>query len=229
MLLFLERSGAAPDERPRQTDLKKFADELERQGKLPRGVSVDTAAAITCVRAHPDGVEIKDRASTERAQSTSGFWIVDVADRAEAIEIARRSPHARYGIVEVHPMLRRYAFSDPGTGIPYLFSFNREPGLCDPDGAKLREMVGFAEELHAQGQLLETAPLAAAPPPARVETRGGTLLVTDGPFAEAKEGVGGYSLVRAASRTQAIAIAERYPHARWGLVEVREALSFNPV
>jgi len=54
------------------------------------------------------------------------------------------------------------------------------------------------------------------------------MLVTDGPFAESKEGIGGYSLVRAASRAQAIEIGERYPHARWGLVEIREARSFSP-
>lgn len=228
MLLFMERKGGSRDASQRFTAMKKFADELVRQGKLPRGVSVDATAASTCIRAHANGVSVRDRTSTEKQESNSGFWIVDVADRAEAIAIARRCPHAEYGVVEVHPMLRRYAFPDPGTGIPFLFSFNREPGLCDPDGAKIREMIAFAEGLHAQGKLLETAPLAQTPLPARVESQGGSLFVTDGPFAESKEGVGGYSLVRAASRAQAIEIAERYPHAKWGLVEVREAKSFNP-
>jgi len=59
--------------------------------------------------------------------------------------------------------------------------------------------------------------------------RGGKSLVTDGPFAEAKEAVGGYSLVRVAGRAQAIELAKRYPHARWGPVEVREILFFDSV
>ena len=97
-----------------------------------------------------------------------------------------------------------------------------EPGLTDPDGAKMREMIAYGEELEREGKLFETAPLAQDPPPARIETRGGKTLVTDGPFAETKDVVGGYSLVRAASRAEAIEIAKRYPHAKWGPVEVRE-------
>jgi hypothetical protein len=77
--------------------------------------------------------------------------------------------------------------------------------------------------------LLETAPLAVDPPPARVEGRVGKTLVTDGPFAEAKEAIGGYSLVRVEGRAAAIELAKRYPHARWGPVEVREILSFDRV
>ena len=62
-----------------------------------------------------------------------------------------------------------------------------------------------------------------------VRLRDGELSITDGPFAEAKEAVGGYSLVRVAGRAQAIELAKRYPHARWGPVEVREILFFDSV
>jgi hypothetical protein len=53
--------------------------------------------------------------------------------------------------------------------------------------------------------------------------------VTDGPFAESKEAIGGYGLVRVAGRGEAIELAKRFPHARWGPVEVREILFFDPV
>jgi hypothetical protein len=100
--------------------------------------------------------------------------------------------------------------------------FRMEPGLTDPDGAKLQEMIGFGEGLKRDGKFIETAPLTGDPPPARIESRRGQILVTDGPFAESKEGVGGYSLVCVATRAEAIEIAKRYPHAKWGPVEVRE-------
>jgi hypothetical protein len=158
-----------------------------------------------------------------------GFWIVDVASREEAIAIARRSPHARYGTLEVHPVAQRLTYTDTGEGTPFLFVFRMEPGLTDPDGAKLREMIDFGEPLARQGTLVETAPLAPDPPPARIEVRGGKALVTDGPFAEAKEAVGGYGVLRVASRAAAVELAKRYPHARWGPVEVREILFFDPV
>ena len=79
-----------------------------------------------------------------------------------------------------------------------------------------------------EGRFLETAPLAAEPHPARVETRDGKPLVTDGPFAEAKEIVAGYAVLRAANRAEAIEIAKRYPHAKWGVVEVREIPFLDP-
>jgi hypothetical protein len=52
--------------------------------------------------------------------------------------------------------------------------------------------------------------------------------VTDGPFAESKEVVAGFWILEAASRDEAIEIAKRYPHARWGPVEVRELLFLDP-
>jgi hypothetical protein len=56
---------------------------------------------------------------------------------------------------------------------------------------------------------------------ATVRVRDGHKFVTDGPFAETKEQLGGYFLVDADSRDEAIAIAARIPMARKGMVEVR--------
>jgi hypothetical protein len=129
----------------------------------------------------------------------------------------------------VHPLRSRASFSDAGTGTPFLLAFCMEPGLTDPDGAKLREMIAFGDALARDGTLLETAPLTGDPLPARIQARRGKTLVTDGPFAEAKEAIGGYSLVRVADRAAALEVARRYPHARWGPVEVREILFFDSV
>ena len=120
------------------------------------------------------------------------------------------------------------AAPDPGRGTPFLYAFRAQPRIEDADRSKLREMLDFTVTLKQEGRFLETAPLAADPLPARIETQGGRLLVTDGPFAEAKEIVGGYAVLRAASRAEAIEIARRYPHAKWGPVELREILFFDP-
>jgi len=55
-----------------------------------------------------------------------------------------------------------------------------------------------------------------------VRKRGGEVLVTDGPFAEAKEWIVGFDLIEAASREEAIAVAAAHPMARTGLVAIRE-------
>jgi hypothetical protein len=102
-------------------------------------------------------------------------------------------------------------------------------GGSAPERAGFAEMKKFAGELASRGRLRRGAPLDLESAGARIRVRDGKALVTDGPFAEAKEAVGGYGLVRAADRAEAIELAKRYPHARWGPVEVREILFFDPV
>lgn len=229
LLWFTEREGGPPLKAGGSAEMKELAGELARQRKLRRGAPLGPISDAALIRVRGGEALVSDGPFAESKEVVGGFWIVDVAGRDEAIEIARRSPHARYGTVEVHAVDFRLGYGDRGEGTPYLFVFRREPGLEDPDGSKLREMIAFGEELASQGTLLETAPLAAEPPPARIEVRGEKTLVTDGPFAEAKEAVGGYGVVRVAGRAQAIELAKRYPHARWGPVEVREILFFDPV
>ena len=228
MLLFLEPKGAPTGGPDGFAAMKKFAGELASQGKLRRGAPLAAEAAGARVRVRNGKAFVSDGPFAETKEVLGGFWIVDAASRAEAIEIARRCPHAQYGIAEVHLVQWRDAVADPAEGTPFLFAFHMEPGLTDPDGAKMREMVDFSETLKRDGKFIETAPLAHDPPPARIASRRGKIVATDGPFAETKEGVGGYSLVRIASRAEAIALAKRYPHAKWGSVEVREIMYFDP-
>jgi hypothetical protein len=229
LLWFTDRKDAPAPEPDRFAEMKEFAGELASQGKLRRGAPLRPESAAARVRVRDGKVFVSDGPFAESKEVVGGFWIVEVASREEAIEIARRTPHARQGSVEVHLTQFRDVVADPEKGSPFLFAFCIEAGLSDPDGSKLREMLEFGETLKAQRKFLETAPLAHDPPPARIETRGGKTLVTDGPFAEAKEAVGGYSLVRVAGRAEAIELAKRYPHARWGPVEVREIIYFDPV
>jgi hypothetical protein len=86
----------------------------------------------------------------------------------------------------------------------------------------LQESVQLANELHASGQYLGAAPLHPSSETTCVRVRDGKRLVTDGPFAETREQIGGYFLVEARDRNEAIDIAARIPGARIGTVEVRE-------
>jgi len=227
MLLFMVRPGAPKPEPAGLADMGKFAADLASQGKLRRGAPLGDESAGARVRVRAGRALVSDGPFAETKEVVAGFWIIDADSRAEAIDIARRTPHARGGVVEVHAVQFRETAPDPETGTPFLMVFGMEPGLTDPDGSKLREMLDFGEGLKREGKLFETAPLAADPPPARIEPRDGATLVTDGPFAESKEAVGGYGLVRVSGRAEAIDLAKRYPHAKWGPVEVREVLFFD--
>ncbi len=86
------------------------------------------------------------------------------------------------------------------------------------------ESVQLAQDLHAQGQYLAAAPLHPVSAATSVRMRNGRRLVTDGPFAETKEQLGGYFLVEARDLDEAIAIAARIPVATLGTVEVRPVI-----
>ena len=82
-------------------------------------------------------------------------------------------------------------------------------------------MVDFGNELKAQGLLLGVESLTSHSQAARVKVRGGKAQVLDGPFAEAKEMIGGFFLLNCDSRDHAVAIAARCPASEWATVEVR--------
>lgn len=87
--------------------------------------------------------------------------------------------------------------------------------------AVFARMLQFAEELKSRGVLRGVESLAAHSKAARVQVRGGQPRVVDGPFAEAKEMIGGFYLIDVPTRAAAIEIAQRCPAAEWCTVEVR--------
>jgi hypothetical protein len=86
------------------------------------------------------------------------------------------------------------------------------------------ESAQLAQDLDARGQYLAAAPLQPIAAATSVRVRGGKRLITDGPFAETREQLGGYFLVDAKDLDQALQIAARIPGARTGIVEVRPVI-----
>ena len=86
------------------------------------------------------------------------------------------------------------------------------------------ESSQLAQELHARGQYLAANPLHPTSTATSIRTRDGKKLVTDGPFAETREQLGGYFLIEAKDLDEAIGIASRLPASRWGTVEIRPVL-----
>ena len=87
-----------------------------------------------------------------------------------------------------------------------------------------KESVRLAQQLKSSGQYLATAPLHPTSTATSVHVRDGKQLVTDGPFAETQEQLGGYSLIDAKDLDEAIDIATRIPGARVGTVEIRPVI-----
>lgn len=87
-----------------------------------------------------------------------------------------------------------------------------------------QESTQLTHELHAAGKYLAASPLHLTAMATSVRVREGKRLVTDGPFAETREQLGGYFLIEANDLDEAIAIAEQIPNARRGTVEIRPVI-----
>src|SRR5438874_498475 len=87
-----------------------------------------------------------------------------------------------------------------------------------------KDSTQLALELHTSGQFISANPLEPVASAKSVRVREGRRLITDGPFAETREVLGGFYLIEVDSKEQAVAIAARHPGARLGAVEVRPVL-----
>lgn len=91
------------------------------------------------------------------------------------------------------------------------------------------ESTRYTHELNEKGQFLGASPLHPVSTATSVRVREGKRLVTDGPFAETREQLGGYFLVSARDLDEAIEIAGKIPGARVGTVEIRPILELTDI
>lgn len=110
--------------------------------------------------------------------------------------------------------------------MPYMLLIVEPVGQRQERGRELGEkvyarMLDYTAELQREGVLMNSSSLASTAEATRLQLREGRRSVVDGPFAEAKEMVGGFFLLNCETREQALAYAERCPAAEWATVEVR--------
>ncbi len=86
------------------------------------------------------------------------------------------------------------------------------------------ESAEFANQLAAQGKYLAAAPLQPTSTATSVRIQEGKRMITDGPFAETREQLGGFFMIDARNLDEAIDIAARIPAGRWGTVEIRPVI-----
>ena len=109
-----------------------------------------------------------------------------------------------------------------------LLVYMDEQAMTDPERQHCYvESAQLTQELNASGQYLGASPLHPVATATSVRVRDGRRLVTDGPFAETREQLGGFYLVEAKDLDEAIRIAERIPPARIGTIEIRPVMEIS--
>jgi hypothetical protein len=109
-----------------------------------------------------------------------------------------------------------------------LLIYMDELALSETDREECyKESTQLAHDLKTKGQYLAASPLQPTALATSVRVREGKQLVTDGPFAETREQLGGYYLVDVANLDEAIGIASRIPMAKKGTVEIRPVIEIK--
>jgi hypothetical protein len=207
-------------------------DQLARQGKFLDAAPLQFVATAATVRVRNGHTLITDGPYAETVEQLGGYFVLELADLDEAIAVASKLPSVLKGTAEIRPVLeidgllpaKPHEFT-PGT-TPYLLMCYDDEAAWEkagPDamGEAMAEATALTRELDAAGAYLSAAPLHPPATATCVRIRDGKRTITDGPFAETHEVLGGYYLIRAEDRAAALRVAARHPGARVGSVEVR--------
>ena len=90
-----------------------------------------------------------------------------------------------------------------------------------PEAPSDKECFGFGEGIRKSGHYVTAEPLEPVKTAKTVRVRNGKVSITDGPFAETKEQLGGFYMIEAATMDEALQLAAKIPPARVGSIEVR--------
>jgi hypothetical protein len=220
-LFLIEDVRGEPGERVGVEEMIKWTAELRAAGVLAGGAPpLAPEGEGARVRVRGGRTLITDGPFTESKEIVCGYNVVSAASREEAIELAKRCPYARAGQVEVREAGVGGGAATSFDAPHFLILFREGEHPERRDGAReYEDMMAWVREVG--DRYVAGAGLPRQARAARVRVRDGRALVTDGPFPETKELVGGLSLIRARDRDEAIALAARCPHVTWGSAEVR--------
>lgn len=213
----------------------RVCQELQAEGRFIAAAPLQPVASAASVRVRQGGVMITTGPFAETTEQLGGFFLIDVPDLDAAIAIAARLPSARKGTVEVRPVYHldglpteRFSERPAESALApryMLLCYDDAQAWNDLGAAALHaaqaEAAALTRQLDAQGRYVSASPLHPTSTATSVRIRQGELLVSDGPFAETREFLGGYYLLHARDLNDALAAAARHPGARVGTVEVR--------
>ena len=231
--------ATTPDESKRVMDAyTTLSREWADHGIMLSGEGLDPSSTATVVRVRGGERLITDGPFAESKEQLGGYYVLDCGSIDEAIEQAARLPGAQRGAVEVRPVINYEAM---GTEAPdwrseyhakkyVLTLWGDESAWEGWTPEQMQQEMGrweeYDREASAAGVLLGGEGLEPSNAARTVRVRDGEQIVTDGPFAESKEQLGGFYLLDCTDLDQAIEWAARVPVPDDEPVEIRPVMDY---
>jgi hypothetical protein len=223
---------AAEDMVVLQRECPRWVEEMDGRGVRLFGRELDLPETAATVRVREGETLVTDGPFAETKEFIAGFDVLECADMDEAIEVAAKHPSSWFQKIEIRPFVdgleldeatARFAAGDDSAGTPYCLMkcLDGIPAEPQVEESIMREGTAWAEDLKARGLLVLGHALQHKDTATTVRVRDGETLLSDGPFIETKEFVGGISVIYCDGREQAIEIAAAHPLARHHMIEVR--------
>ncbi|MGL4465833.1 MAG: YciI family protein [Planctomycetia bacterium] len=206
--------------------------DLQAKGWFVAAAPLHPVATAATVRVRNGQSLVTAGPFAETTEQLGGFFLIDAPNLDDAITVAARLPSARKGTIEVRPLApleglpaERFDVTGPSRSRYMLLCYDDEQIWNEAGPAALKaaqsEAVDLTRRLDARGQYLSASPLHSAATAASLRIRDGRRIITDGPFAETREFLGGYYLIFARDLNEAVSVAVQHPGARVSTVEVR--------
>ena len=233
-VLLIHRSENRPFTEETQQAYMEFTRDLASSGKMGDAARLKPIRTATTVRIRDGKRVVTDGPFAETREQLGGYYVVKTDGIDQAIDIAAKIPDANGGSIEVRPVADMQTPNNTPSsltppkkeGTDYLLLIHEEEKLWSKlSEAEVKAIMGrygaFGKSTKEDGTLLDGAPLVSVTKAKTVRIENGKRLVTDGPFAETREQLGGYMRVRARDLDEALDLAARLPAAEVGSVEVR--------
>ena len=211
--------------------IEQWVQEADGRGARLLGRPLEAPETAVTVRVRDGETLLTDGPFAESKEFVAGFDVVDCADLDEAIELAADHPVAAFGTVEVRPIAdqfefsesaREWARSEPGDSWALFMCVNGIPETAAEEQAIRTDSRAWRRRLIERGTFVAGHGLGHADTATSVRLVGGEALLSDGPFVETKEFIGGFAILQGVDRDEAIELAAELPLARYHRVEVRK-------
>ncbi len=216
--------------------------EIAEKGQLISAAPLHPVVTGSTVRVRDGKQLVTAGPFAETTEQLGGYYLIEVENLDEAIAIASRLPPAKKGTVEIRPLFNLEGLPEEKLSMDTAdSSMKRFMFLCYDDEqawqaagpeahrAAMEEAVALTHRLDAQRQYLSASPLHPVATATSVQIRNGQRIVIDGPFSETREVLGGFYLILAKDKNEALTIAAQHSGVYVGAVEVREVFDTSNV